>query len=232
MCLVNSHALLWLSNGSLVSPLELFLRIPPEAIIQKGRWVLNCHAGPRRVSVSPFSIWSFNIDLVLGAVRNSWFSIDSRDRDVEASKVILSCPKFFPIPLVEFAENRNRISTWCPLLVDDVAIWLNVETILLVRSSDIDETALGIFKNLKPFSAFIYSLLEVVLMVLQVRIIINDLEFTSSAISDFNTCGQVISWHLTWWELRWRAHLRRHRAHLSLRRHRVYLSGHRSEICS
>lgn len=150
MCLVNSHALLWLSNGSLVSPLELFLRIPPEAIIQKGRWVLNSHAGPSRVSVSPFSIWSFNIDLVLGAVRNSWFSIDSRDRDVEASKVILSCPKFFPIPLVEFSENRNRISTWCPLLVDDVAIWLNVETILLVRSSDIDETALGIFKNLKP----------------------------------------------------------------------------------
>lgn len=191
MCLVNSHALLWLSNGSLVSPLELFLRIPPEAIIQKSRWVLNCHASPRRVSVSLFSIWSFNIDLVLGFVRNSWFSIDSRDRDVEASKVILSCPKFIPIPCVEFAENRNRISTWCPLLVDDVAIWLNVETILLVGSSDIDETALGIFKNLKPskkieqsqnskklfdlLSAFIYSLLEVVLMVLQVRIILNDL---------------------------------------------------------
>lgn len=131
-------------------PFELFLWIPPETVIKESIRILDCHASPSRVSVSSFSHWSFNVNLIFGVVRDPWFTINCWDGHVETSEIIFSNSKFFSIPIVEFTKNGNGFSTWCPLFVNDITIWLQIETVFHVGATNVKEATFGFFEYVKP----------------------------------------------------------------------------------
>ena len=150
MGFVDANTLMRLRNWPLVSPNEFFFWIPPEAVIKERGWILNSHTSPCWIPVSSFAIRSLNVYLVLGIVWNPRFTINSWNSNVETSKIIFCSSELLPVPVVKFTKNRDRFSRRCPFLVNEISIRLQVQTVLLIRTTNVEETTFSIFKSLEP----------------------------------------------------------------------------------
>jgi hypothetical protein len=84
-------------------------------------------------------------------VRNSRCTICvCLDEKVEATKRILFAHELISIPFIKVSEEFDAFGVWCPLFESYVSVWLEVQTIFLVTSTDFNETSFGIFESLEP----------------------------------------------------------------------------------
>jgi len=125
-------------------------------------------------------------------VWNPRFTINSWNSNVETSKIIFCSSELFPVPVVKFTKNRDRFSRRCPFLVNEISIRLQVQTVLLIRTTNVEETAFSIFKSLEPLSGFLESLFNILFIMLEHIVIFIDLQMLVIRIGNGNIDGQVL----------------------------------------
>lgn len=150
--LVDPHTLmaLWLHCID-VLPLVLLLSwwVPVHAV--KEGVTLNLHRGPRRVLVSPGTISSLHMDLVLLFMLYPWSSVlQGLQGDAEASEFVSLRPKFSSVPTIEVSEDSETLCSRAPLHEVDVVVCLQVKTKFLVGSCDVLKTTLSALENVQP----------------------------------------------------------------------------------
>lgn len=137
MRLVNTNTLMWDWNWSFVSPLEFLRRVPKHAIEKKRVFILDLVSSPSRISIFPFTVFPFNLNLVFGVVGYFWSAVAiSFDCEIEATKTILFTHVLVPVPLVEISEEFHAFCVWGPLFESEVSVRLKVQAIFLVTSAD------------------------------------------------------------------------------------------------
>ena len=156
MWLVNSYTLfpLWLDwVDMLPNMLVFFFWVPENAIEQNIS--LNLVSCPSWVSIHPAAVCSFNVDLILCVMFNSWTTIfKCLQGDGEAPKIISLAMEFTSIPSVKISMNSHSFCSWTPLHECDIIIWLQLKTKLLVRSSKLQNTTFSSLENVKPPTDF------------------------------------------------------------------------------
>ena len=134
-----------------MSPFELFWRVPKHTIEKECVFILNLVSWPSRIPVSPLTVGTFNLDLVFGVVRNSWSSICvCLYEKSETTKWIFFAHEFISIPFIKVSEKLHAFGVWCPFFESKVSIWLEVQTVLFVTSSNFNETSFSILESLEP----------------------------------------------------------------------------------
>ena len=152
---VNSIWLAFDCDGSWIFPFVFLRRVPEHAIIQKGTFILHLIITPSRIPIHSITIGSFNIDLIFLFMLNPRCPIRiSWNSQCKTSEFIFSSSILFPVPSVEVTKNCNAFCSRSPLFVMNISVWLYVQTIPFVRSTNIDETTLSILKYFKPLSEF------------------------------------------------------------------------------
>lgn len=126
MGLINSNTLFRLGDWSLMRPFEFLFWIPPVAIKKESIIILHSHTSPGRVSIASLAVWAFNIDFVFSVVRDSALAIFIWNGNIEASEIIFLHSVLLSVPVVEFSEDRNGLSSRCPFFVNNITVGLQV----------------------------------------------------------------------------------------------------------
>ena len=116
-----------------MSPLELLWGVPEHVVIEERVGTSDGVYGPWRVSILLLSIRSLNLNLVFLEMLNSWSTVSvGLDGDVEGAELIFIASELVSVPSVKVSKNRKSLGSWGPLVVLNVTVWFDVESILLV----------------------------------------------------------------------------------------------------
>ena len=150
MRLINSSTFITCIDSVWMSPHELLFWVPEHAV-EMTITLLHLHSGPCWVSVHPAVIGSLDLNLILSHMRNSlgaiWISLNEC---FETTKVIFLANYLSAFPVIKFSENAHVFCSWSPLHKWEIIIFLQFETELLVRSSNIFNTSFSRLENIKP----------------------------------------------------------------------------------
>lgn len=123
----------------------------PEYAVKETWFSLQLPFGPGWISVHFVIISSDDLQFVFHLMFNSWGTVwQCFDSECKATKVVLLGPELVPVPPVEVSEDWDSFGSWCPFQKCDITIWLFLEAILIVRSSNLINTTLCSLENVEP----------------------------------------------------------------------------------